>query len=191
MDAVSIGGTGFAFACHSSMRWRNVCSTMRHESKCRPFRWYWAMPVFRWRESWEPLRDLERQVDRLLEGLPFPFPVIRFERQYPAVNLYELDAEYLLTAELPGTSADDLELTVSAGVLTLKGTRPAPTGVADEQFRRHERVWGNWERALSVPERVQEDKVSAEFADGILKIHLPKAAEAKPRQIQVAQGNSP
>jgi HSP20 family protein len=74
--------------------------------------------------------------------------------------------------------------------LTLKGTRPGPTGVADEQFRRHERVWGSWERALSVPERVQEDKVSAEFAEGILKVHLPKAAETKPRQIQVAQGST-
>jgi len=149
------------------------------------------MPVFRWRESWEPLRDLERQVDRLLESLPFPFPVIRFERQYPPVNLYELDGEYLLTAELPGTSSENLELSVSGGVLTIKGKRPGPAAVADDQFRRHERVWGSWERSLSVPERVQEDKVSAEFADGILKIHLPKAPETKPRQIHVAQGTGP
>ena len=55
------------------------------------------MPVFRWRESWDPLRDLERQVDRLLESLPFPFP--RFDRPFPPVNLYELDGEYLLTAD--------------------------------------------------------------------------------------------
>ena len=149
------------------------------------------MPVFRWRESWEPFRDLERQVDRLLESLPFPFPVIRFERQYPPVNLYELDDEYLLTAELPGTSSENLELTVSGGVLTLKGKRAAPAGVTDEHFRRHERFWGNWERALNVPERVQEEKVSAEFTDGILRIHLPKAPETKPRQIQVVQGNNP
>jgi HSP20 family protein len=149
------------------------------------------MPVFRWRDSWEPFRDLERQVDRLLESLPFPFPVLRLERQFPAVNLYELDDEYLLTAELPGTLSENLELTMGAGVLTLKGQRPAPSGVADEQFRRHERVWGSWERAINVPDRVQEDKVAAEFADGILKIHLPKLPEIKPRQIQVAQGTSP
>jgi HSP20 family protein len=149
------------------------------------------MPVFRWRDSWEPFRDLERQVDRLLESLPFPFPVLRLERQFPPVNLYELDDEYLLTAELPGTSSENLELTVGGGVLTLKGQRPAPPGVADEQFRRHERVWGSWERAISVPDRVQEEKVAAEFADGILKIHLPKLPEVKPRQIQVAQGTIP
>lgn len=149
------------------------------------------MPVFRWRESWEPLRDLERQVDRLLESLPFPFPVIRFERQFPPVNLYELDEEYLITAELPGTSSENLDLTVSGGVLTLKGKRPAPVGIADDRFRRHERVWGEWERSLSVPERVEQEKMTAEFNDGILKIHLPKAPDTKPRQIQVVQGNTP
>lgn len=147
------------------------------------------MPVFRWRDNWEPLRDLERQVDRLLQGIPFPFPAIRFERQFPPVNLYELDGEYLLTSELPGTTAESLELTVSSGVLTLKGTRAAPTGVGDEQFRRHERMWGNWERSLTVPERVIEEQVSAEFNDGILKVHLPKAPEGKARQIQIVQSN--
>ncbi len=149
------------------------------------------MPVFRWGESWDPFRDLERHVDRLLEGLSLPIPLIRFERQYPPVNLYEMESEYLVTAELPGTSAENLELSVSDGVLTLKGKRPAPAGVADEQFRRHERVWGSWERSMNIPERVQEEKVSAEFTDGILKIHFPKAPEAKARQIQVVQGNSP
>lgn len=146
------------------------------------------MPVFRWRETWEPLRDLERQVDRLLEGIPFSFP-IRFERQFPPVNVYELDGEYLLTAELPGTAAKSLEVTVSSGVLTLKGTRPAPSGVGDEQFRRHERMWGNWERSLTVPDRVIEEQVTAEFSDGVLKVHLPKAPEVKPRQIHVIQSN--
>lgn len=147
------------------------------------------MAVFRWRQNWEPLRDLERQVDRLLEGIPFPFPAIRFERQFPPINLYELDGEYLLTAELPGTTSESLELTVSGGVLTLKGGRPAPAGVGDEQFRRHERMWGNWERSLTVPERVVEEQVTAEFNDGVLRIHLPKAPEVKPRQIQVIQSN--
>lgn len=107
------------------------------------------------------------------------------------MNLYELDDEYVLTAELPGTTSDNLELTMSGGVLTMKGKRPAPVGVDDEQFRRHERVWGSWERAFNVPERVQEDKVSAEFVEGILRIHLPKAPEIKARQIQVVQGTTP
>lgn len=147
------------------------------------------MPVFRFRDSWEPLRDLERQVDRLLEAIPFPFPTIRLERQFPPVNVYELDDEYLLTAELPGVAAKDLDLSVAQGVLTLKGSRDAPTGVQDEQFRRHERMWGAWERSLPLPERVIEEQISVDFHDGILRVHLPKAAEAKPRKIQVSTGN--
>jgi HSP20 family protein len=147
------------------------------------------MPVFHWGESWEPFRDLERQVDRLLESIPFTFRAIRFGRQFPPVNFYELDGEYLLTAELPGTEPGNLDLTVSNGVLTLKGNRSAPSGIGDEQFRRHERVWGNWERSLNIPERVDEERVSAEFNDGILKIHLPKCPEVKARQIQVVQTN--
>ncbi|MBI3862331.1 MAG: Hsp20/alpha crystallin family protein [Planctomycetia bacterium] len=92
---------------------------------------------------------------------------------------------------MPGTSSDNLELTVSGGVLTLKGKRLAPAGISEDRFRRHERMWGAWERSLNVPERVEEEKVSAEFNDGILKIRLPKAPETKPRQIQVVQGNGP
>lgn len=149
------------------------------------------MPVFRWGDSWETLRDLERQVDRLLEGLPFPLPVLRLERQYPPVNLYELPDEYVLTSELPGNDPAQLEVTVSGGVLTLRGERSGPVGVTDDQFRRHERVWGKWERAVTVPDRIREDDVRADFQNGILHVHLPKAPEARPRQIQVLSSSSP
>jgi HSP20 family protein len=147
------------------------------------------MPVFRIRQTWEPLHDLERHVDRLLENFPFPFPTIRFERQYPPINVYETNNEYLLTAELPGVTGESLELSVSGGVLTLRGSRLPPSGVADDQFRRHERVWGQWERMVQVPDRIREDLVTAELNHGILKVHLPKADEAKSRQIQVVQNH--
>ncbi|MGQ0636512.1 MAG: Hsp20/alpha crystallin family protein [Planctomycetaceae bacterium] len=147
------------------------------------------MPVFRFRDSWEPLRDFERQVDRLLEAIPFPFPAIRLERQFPPVNVYDLDDEYLVTAELPGISPADLDLSVAQGVLTLKGTRPGPVAVGEEQFRRRERMWGEWGRSLTLPERVIEEKITVDLSDGILKVHLPKAPQTKPRKIAVASGN--
>jgi len=147
------------------------------------------MAVFRWRQNWGAFHDLEREVDRLLEGIKFPFPTLRFERDYPPVNLYELPGEYLLIAELPGIVAENLELTVAAGVLTLKGERTAPEKVAEERFRRHERVRGPWQRSLSIPDRIDEEKVAAEFNDGILKIHLPKLTALKPRQIPVVGNN--
>ncbi len=146
------------------------------------------MPVFRWGHSWYPLRDLEREVDRLLQGVNLTFQGLRLGRQYPAVNLYELDDEYLITAELPGTTTDDLDLTIAGGILTIKGKRSDTEGIPDDRFRRHERFRGPWQRALSIPERVLEEKLSAELTHGILKIHLPKAEEIKPRQIHVADG---
>jgi HSP20 family protein len=147
------------------------------------------MAVFRWRQNWGAFQDLEREVDRLLESIKLPFPGFRLERQYPPVNLYELDQEYLLVVELPGISAEGLELTVAGGVLTLKGERREPEGVPEDRFRRHERVRGAWQRSLSIPERIEEERVMAEFNDGMLKIHLPKLAAVKPRQIPVIGGS--
>jgi HSP20 family protein len=148
-----------------------------------------AMAVFQWRQTWGSLGDFERQVDRLLESIRFPFPGVRLDRPYPPVNVYELNDEFLITAELPGVAPESLELTVSGGILTLKGERSGPAGISDDRFRRHERVWGAWQRSLSIPERVAEERVSAEFNEGILKIRLPKAVEIKPRHIPVSGAN--
>lgn len=147
------------------------------------------MPVFRWGQSWHTFRELEREVDRLLNSVNLTFHGIRLGRQYPAVNLYELPDEFLLTAELPGTRAEDLELTIAGGILTIRGKRSDIEGVPDDRFRRHERFRGSWQRALSLPDRVQDEKLRAEFNHGILKIHLPKAEAATPRQIPVVEGN--
>lgn len=146
------------------------------------------MPVFRWGNAWEAFRDLEREVDELLESVNLTFHGVRLGRQYPPVNLYERENEFLLTAELPGTRVEDLELTIAGGVLTIQGHRDNPEGVSDERFRRRERFQGGWQRSLSIPDRVREEGLSAEFTNGILKIHLPKAEELKPRQIPVVEG---
>lgn len=147
------------------------------------------MPVFRWGQNWDLFRDLEREVDRLLESVHLTLPGVRFRRQYPAVNLYELDNEYLLLAEAPGMRAGELDLSVAGGILTLKGTRREPDDVPDDRFRRHERFRGSWHRSFSIPDRVRDEDLSAEFSNGILKIHLPKAEEIKPRQIPVVDGS--
>jgi HSP20 family protein len=146
------------------------------------------MPVFRWGRSWDPFRDLEREVDQLLANVSM-FHGIRFDRQHPPINVYELNNELLLTAELPGTRAEDLEVLISEGVLTIKGKRSGPEGINDDRFRRQERPRGNWQRSLTLPDRIQEDKLAAEFTNGVLCIRLPKAHAAQPRQIQVTNGN--
>ncbi|HLQ44350.1 MAG TPA: Hsp20/alpha crystallin family protein [Planctomycetaceae bacterium] len=146
------------------------------------------MAIFRWGHSWDAFHDLEREVDRLLQSVNMTFQGLRFGRQYPPVNLYELSEEYLIMAEVPGVRSEDLELTITNGVLSMKGRNADPVGAAEERFRRQERPRGVWQRSISIPDRVNVESLSAEFTDGILKIHLPKAEETKPRQIPVAFG---
>lgn len=148
------------------------------------------MAVFRWGQAFDAFRDLEREMDRLLAGVSLSFHGVRLGRQYPPVNLYELEDGLLLTAEIPGTRPDDLELTVADGSLTLKGVRSGPENIPDERFRRQERPRGPWQRKIALPERVQEDGLKAEFSNGVLKIFLPRAAAATPRQIPVSEGTT-
>jgi len=147
------------------------------------------MPVFRWGEAWNVFHDLEREVDRLLQSANFTLPEIRWGRQFPAVNLYETESEYILTAELPGLKSEDLELTIANGILSMSGSREDPNDVPEDRFRRRERFRGSWQRSFSIPNRVEEDKLSAAFKNGVLQIHLPKLAEATPRKIEVTDVN--
>lgn len=144
------------------------------------------MPVFRWGKAWGSLQEFEREMDRLLQTMNFSLRGgSRAGRVYPAVNLYELDHEFLLTAEIPGVSGDDLDLSIASGVLTLRGRRSLEPTIPEEQYRRRERIYGNWERSLALPERVDEDGLTAELKEGLLKIHLPKVKQAPSRQIPV------
>lgn len=145
------------------------------------------MPLFRFGQHWVPFGDLEREVDRLLRSVDFAFHGIRLGRQYPAINLYESDEEYLLTAELPGTRLEDLELIFAGGILTLKGRRDGSPDVPENRFRRSERFRGQWQRSLSLPERVREEELAATFTDGVLKVRLPKGGQSPARQIPVTE----
>ena len=103
------------------------------------------MALFRWGHSWDAFHDLEREVDRLLQSVNLSFQGLRFGRQYPPVNLYELPTEYLITAELPGVKSEELELTIANGVLSMTGRHVSPDGAAEERYRRQE--WRNSGRA--------------------------------------------
>ncbi len=148
------------------------------------------MAVFRWGSAFDAFRDLEREMDHLLHSVNMAFEGLRIGRPFPAVNIYELEGEYLLTAELPGTRVEDLDLSVANGMLTLRGRRTAMPEVNEQQFRRSERAQGQWERSFNLPERVQEDGLHAELNNGVLKLHLPKAPSTVPRQIPVSNGHT-
>jgi HSP20 family protein len=87
---------------------------------------------------------------------------------------------------LPGTTPEDLDLSITGETLTMRGDRKRPEGVADESYRRQERSFGRWTRTVTLPDRVDSTQVSAGFANGILTVTIPKAESARPRQITVA-----
>jgi HSP20 family protein len=142
------------------------------------------MSGMNWPRRWDPFRELQREMGRLFESLD-PMNTWRITRQFPPVNLYDAGERYVLTAQLPGMSLEDLELTITGETLTMRGERKRPEGVADETYRRQERQFGRWTRTVSLPDRVDSALVSANFAGGLLTINLPKAESAKPRHISV------
>ena len=143
------------------------------------------MASFQWGNAFHAFRDLEREMDRLLRSVNLTFDGLRPGQNYPPVNIYESDREYLLTAELPGARVEDLDLSVADGLVTIRGGRENDPDVPPERFRRSERTVGRWERQFSLPSRVVEEEMYAELNNGILRLHFPKAASAQPRQIPV------
>jgi HSP20 family protein len=124
-------------------------------------------------------REIDRLFDRLFEGGAF------FRAGYPAINVYEDDERIVARAELPGIDPAKVSVTVSGDVLTLRGTRETLTEEEARNARRRERPFGSFAREILLPVQVDSDKVEASYEDGILVISMPKAPQAKPRQIAV------
>jgi HSP20 family protein len=105
---------------------------------------------------------------------------------YPAVDILESKEAYLLRAELPGMNKEDFNLEVKEGTLTLTGEQKATKPAEGVEYRSVERVNGKFVRSFTLPETVKHDGIQATYKDGILEVHIPKAEEAKPRQIQIS-----
>jgi len=105
---------------------------------------------------------------------------------YPAVDIYETDAEIVLQVEVPGMTKDQVNVEVDEGTLHLRGERKIEKAVNEENYHRVERVYGTFHRSFALPDSVDPDKVRAELKDGILEIRIGKREQAKPRQIKVS-----
>ncbi len=135
-------------------------------------------------DRWSSLRD---DLNSLFE-LPFWSASDRQDHLLngwaPAVDLYQNTDNIVAQVELPGMRKEDIEISLHDGTLTVAGERKleSPEGSSTERSERHV---GKFRRSLTLPARVDANKVSASYRDGILTITLPKAEEAKPRQIQI------
>jgi HSP20 family protein len=110
----------------------------------------------------------------------------------PPVDIYDAGDAFVLRAELPGCSKDDLSIELKEQTLTLRGERKSAAAIGEEQYQRRECACGPFQRDFFLPTMIDQDRVTASFKDGILELRLPKSEAAKPKQIRItAAGENP
>ena len=103
----------------------------------------------------------------------------------PLVDISEDDKEYLIKAELPEVKKEDVKVTAEQGTLTIMGERKFEKEEKGKKYHRVERCYGSFGRSFSLPDDASPGKVSAEFKDGVLTVHLAKDEKAKPQYVEV------
>ena len=151
--------------------------------------------ILRWdpvRTRWNPFKELQELETRwpsifspraaTVDGGKEAMTVAEWS---PLVDIAEDEKEYLIKAELPDMKKEDVKLTVENDVLTISGERKYAREEKGEKHHRIERAYGSFLRSFSLPEDADGSKVSADYKDGMLKVHLPKSERAKPKAIEV------
>ena len=105
----------------------------------------------------------------------------------PPVDIYETDEAFVLKAELPGFTKEDVNIEVHENRLIIRGERKRETEAKEDQYHRLERAYGRFERAFWLPTTVDAEHIQASFKNGILEMRLPKSEKAKPKQIPITE----
>jgi HSP20 family protein len=146
---------------------------------------------------WEPARELgslQSEMNRLFNTF-FEPPAggangASLRRWAPAMDVVETDEHFILRADLPGLSEEDVSIELEDNVLTVAGERKAEHEDRKEGYYRVERAFGSFARSLTLPEGVDPDAVAASFDRGVLEVRIPKPEERKPRKVNIAVGGS-
>jgi HSP20 family protein len=146
---------------------------------------------------WEPVREIhtmQNEMNRLFNTFfdsPTPsngngHAVTR--RWIPAMDVVETNDHFVLRADLPGLSENDVKIEVEANVLTVSGERKSEHEQESEGYYRVERAFGSFSRSLTLPEGVDADGIQASFDSGVLEVRIPKPEQQKPRKVQISLG---
>jgi len=142
---------------------------------------------------WEPFRELSTlhsEMSRLMNGL-VEGNGRASQSWIPALDVWETDAELVYAFDLPGIPEQDIELELDNDTLTVSATRNQRAEVSGDRFYRFERRFGTFSRAVGLPPGTDESKVTADFKDGVLEVHVAKPEEQKPRKIQIGGSGHP
>jgi HSP20 family protein len=144
---------------------------------------------------WEPFREFSTLQDRMnrlfreTQGSSSD-ESLTSSNFAPAVDVYEDEHNVALKIEVPGIDEKDIDVRIENNTLTVHGERKIEKEEKEENYRRVERQYGSFTRTFNLPPTVDTEKVQADYDKGVLKITLPKKAEAKPKQIKVNVGQS-
>lgn len=144
--------------------------------------------------AWDPFKDLEEFEQRLAStmGRIMPKPngeeAITTTDWAPLVDITEDEKEFVVKAELPGLKKEEVKVTVEEGVMTISGERKVEKEEKTRKYHRVERAYGKFERSFTLPEQADGAKITAEFKDGVLQVHLPKLekAPAKSQEVKIS-----
>ena len=156
------------------------------------------MTVIRWKplrdiSRWSPVADLsaefgsmQKEFDRIFDRFRGGMAESALAAEvWPSVDIVENDESFLVNVELPGVRKEDVKITINDGVLTVKGEKKQEGEVKEDNYRRIERTFGSFERSFTLPVGVQSERIAAAYSNGVLSITVPKAEQAKPREIEV------
>ena len=143
--------------------------------------------------KWDPFRDLVTLQDRMnrlfdesVRNVRTGDEALSSATWSPAVDIYETANEVVVKAELPEVNQSDIDIQVENNTLTLRGERKLDKETKQENFHRIERAYGVFSRSFTLPSTVDQERIKADYKDGILRISLPKREASKPKQIKVA-----
>ena len=140
--------------------------------------------------TWAPLDQLSAlrgEINRLFENPLADFSGSEvFNTWAPVVDLYENKDSLVATVELPGLKKEDIDISLHEDSLTIGGERKQEKQYGENETQRSERFYGRFQRTISLPKKVDTGAIKAAYKDGVLTVTLPKAPEAKPRQIEVS-----
>jgi HSP20 family protein len=138
---------------------------------------------------YRPLRDmatLHDEMNRVFDNLLMrPATGVGAENWYPAADVRETENDYVVRTELPGVSKDDVKINLINNTLIIRGEKKQETEDQKGNWHHVERSYGMFERTFALPSAVSSDRIKARFRDGVLEVIVPKAEEARPREINI------
>jgi HSP20 family protein len=141
--------------------------------------------------QWDPLKELLALKDRMNKIIENAMSRSQYGGSgdagtwSPAVDIYETPERFVVSVELPGLSAKDMDVRIAGNTLTLRGERTLEKGIQQENYHRIERSYGTFSRSFPLPAGVQASEAKAEYRLGILHIEMPKSSESGPDQVRI------